>query len=49
MPAAVAHHHRPTTKVTNKAFKSRAASKHELRDRAKGMTGSFVHFSESLF
>jgi hypothetical protein len=37
MPAAVTHHHRPTTKVTNKAFKSRAASKHELRDRAKGM------------
>ena len=46
MPTAVAHHHRPTTKVTNKAFKSRAASKHELRDRAKGMTGSFVHFSK---
>ncbi|KAF5006755.1 hypothetical protein FDECE_6877 [Fusarium decemcellulare] len=35
MPAAVAHSHRPTTKVTHKAFKSRAASKHELRDRAK--------------
>lgn len=36
MPALVSHHHRPTTKVTNKAFKSKAASKHELRDRAKG-------------
>nr|UWK20459.1 ribosomal biogenesis protein [Trichoderma decipiens] len=37
MSAAVAHHsHRPTTKVTHKPFKSKAASKHELRDRAKG-------------
>ncbi|KAM5348674.1 hypothetical protein ACJ41O_008498 [Fusarium nematophilum] len=37
MPVAVANHsHRPTTKVTHKPFKSRAASKHELRDRAKG-------------
>lgn len=44
MPAAVTHHHRPTTKVTNKAFKSRAASKHELRDRAKGM-----HFTTLFF
>ncbi|KAF7558486.1 hypothetical protein G7046_g5657 [Stylonectria norvegica] len=36
MPAAVANHsHRPTTKVTHKPFKSKAASKHELRDRAK--------------
>ncbi|ODA83763.1 hypothetical protein RJ55_02279 [Drechmeria coniospora] len=36
MPAAVAHSHRPTTKVTHKPFKSKTASKHELRDRAKG-------------
>lgn len=36
MPAMVAHSHRPTTKVTHKPFKSRAATKHELRDRAKG-------------
>ncbi|RDA85458.1 hypothetical protein CP532_1026 [Ophiocordyceps camponoti-leonardi (nom. inval.)] len=37
MPAAVApHSHRPTTKVAHKPFKSKAASKHELRDRAKG-------------
>jgi pre-rRNA-processing protein TSR1 len=36
MPAVVAHSHRPTTKVTHKPFKSKAASKHELRDRAKG-------------
>ncbi|RFU80705.1 hypothetical protein TARUN_1474 [Trichoderma arundinaceum] len=37
MSAAVAQHsHRPTTKVTHKPFKSKAASKHELRDRAKG-------------
>ncbi len=38
MPTAVAHSHRPTTKVSHKPFKSKAASKHELRDRAKGMT-----------
>ncbi|KAF4121962.1 pre-rRNA-processing protein TSR1 [Geosmithia morbida] len=36
MPAAVAHSHRPTTKVSHKAFKAKAATKHELRDRAKG-------------
>ncbi|OAQ92061.1 pre-rRNA processing protein Tsr1 [Purpureocillium lilacinum] len=36
MPVAVAHSHRPTTKVSHKPFKSKAASKHELRDRAKG-------------
>ncbi|GAB0142129.1 hypothetical protein EsHS_00002693 [Epichloe bromicola] len=37
MPVAVANHsHRPTTKVSHKPFKSKAASKHELRDRAKG-------------
>nr|UWK20460.1 ribosomal biogenesis protein [Trichoderma deliquescens] len=36
MSAAVQHSHRPTTKVTHKPFKSKAASKHELRDRAKG-------------
>ncbi|PFH58996.1 hypothetical protein XA68_12948 [Ophiocordyceps unilateralis] len=37
MPVAVASHsHRPTTKVAHKPFKSKAASKHELRDRAKG-------------
>ncbi|OAA44263.1 Ribosome biogenesis protein BMS1/TSR1 [Metarhizium rileyi] len=37
MPVAVANHsHRPTTKVSHKPFKSKAASKHELRNRAKG-------------
>ncbi|CEJ94139.1 Putative Ribosome biogenesis protein BMS1/TSR1 [[Torrubiella] hemipterigena] len=36
MPAPATHSHRPTTKVSHKAFKSKAASKHELRDRAKG-------------
>ncbi|TQW00005.1 hypothetical protein V2A60_005418 [Cordyceps javanica] len=36
MPTAVGHSHRPTTKVSHKPFKSKAASKHELRDRAKG-------------
>ncbi|KAK7429068.1 ribosome biogenesis protein tsr1 [Neonectria magnoliae] len=36
MPVAVAHSHRPTTKVNHKPYKSKAASKHELRDRAKG-------------
>ncbi|POR32958.1 Ribosome biogenesis protein, partial [Tolypocladium paradoxum] len=37
MPVAAAcHSHRPTTKVSHKPFKSKAATKHELRDRAKG-------------
>ncbi|KAK2591737.1 ribosome biogenesis protein tsr1 [Conoideocrella luteorostrata] len=41
MPVAVANHsHRPTTKVSHKPFKSKAASKHELRDRAKGRVPS---------
>jgi hypothetical protein len=30
------HHHRNTTKVSNKAYKSRFASKSQLRDQAKG-------------
>lgn len=38
MPGAVAfgHSHRPTTKVSNKAFKSRKATKGALRNAAKG-------------
>ncbi|KAI0479279.1 AARP2CN domain-containing protein [Xylariaceae sp. FL0804] len=36
MPSAVAHSHRPTTKVAPKTFKSRKASKGALRDQAKG-------------
>ncbi|SPO05778.1 probable TSR1 Protein required for processing of 20S pre-rRNA in the cytoplasm, associates with pre-40S ribosomal particles [Cephalotrichum gorgonifer] len=36
MPVAVAHSHRATTKTTHKAFKSRKATKGDLRDRAKG-------------
>jgi pre-rRNA-processing protein TSR1 len=36
MPASVQHHHRSTTKVTQKAFKSRHATKSDLRDRSKG-------------
>ncbi|KAL2203626.1 DUF663-domain-containing protein [Sarocladium strictum] len=36
MPAAVSHSHRPTTKVSHKPFKSKSATKHELRDRSKG-------------
>jgi hypothetical protein len=40
MPGLVAtgHSHRPTTKVTNKSFKSRKATKGSLRDAAKGMS-----------
>ena len=34
------HSHRPTTKVTHKPFKSRKASKGQLRDRAKGILNS---------
>lgn len=38
MPSAVMNHsHRATTKVNNKAFKSRKATKGSLRDQAKGM------------
>jgi len=36
-PVATAHSHRPTTKVSHKAFKSKHASKSALRDAAKGM------------
>lgn len=37
MPAATtAHHHRSTTKVSHKPFKSRHATKSDLRDRSKG-------------
>lgn len=40
MPAAVTgHSHRATTKVSNKSFKSRKASKGALRDQAKGDYG----------
>lgn len=37
MPAAVTgHSHRATTKVNNKAFKSRKATKGAMRDQLKG-------------
>lgn len=36
-PAVVQHSHRPTTKVANKPFKSRHATKGALRNAAKGM------------
>lgn len=37
MPAAVtSHSHRATTKVSNKAFKSRKATKGAMRDQLKG-------------
>ena len=39
MPAAVGHSHRPTTKVSHKGFKSRKATKGDLRERSKGMRG----------
>lgn len=42
MPAAVAHSHRPTTKVSHKGFKSRKATKGALRERAKGMNSYYV-------
>lgn len=35
--AAVAHSHRPTTKVSHKGFKSRKATKSDLRERSKGI------------
>lgn len=39
MPSAVSgHSHRPTTKVNNKGFKSKKATKSALRDQAKGTT-----------
>jgi pre-rRNA-processing protein TSR1 len=46
MPALVAsgHSHRPTTKVANKGFKSRKATKGSLRDAAKGMSPARPHF-----
>lgn len=37
MPAALtSHSHRATTKVSNKAFKSRKATKGAMRDQLKG-------------
>ncbi|KAI1196496.1 hypothetical protein F5X97DRAFT_209532 [Nemania serpens] len=36
MPSATTHSHRPTTKVVQKAFKSRKSTKGSLRDQAKG-------------
>ncbi|KAK5136826.1 hypothetical protein LTR08_001748 [Meristemomyces frigidus] len=35
------HHHRSTTKASNKSFKTRHASKSALKDRAKGKVESF--------
>lgn len=46
MSSAAGHSHRATTKASNKAFKSRKATKGQIRDAAKGMThagsGAFV-------
>ncbi|KAB5528147.1 hypothetical protein GE09DRAFT_975517 [Coniochaeta sp. 2T2.1] len=39
-PVATAHSHRPTTKVSHKAFKSKHATKSSLRDAAKGKVPS---------
>ncbi|KAJ2895537.1 Ribosome biogenesis protein BMS1/TSR1 [Zalerion maritima] len=36
MPSAVQHSHRPTAKVSHKSFKSRKATKGQLREEAKG-------------
>jgi pre-rRNA-processing protein TSR1 len=38
MPSAVAHSHRPTTKVSHKGFKSKKATKGALRELSKGTT-----------
>lgn len=35
-PITAQHHHRATTKTSQKSFKSKHASKSELRDKAKG-------------
>lgn len=36
MAPSIEHHHRSTTKVSNKSFKSKHATKSALKDRAKG-------------
>ena len=36
-PTQTMHHHRSTTKVSHKPFKSKHASKSALKDQAKGM------------
>lgn len=38
-PQSMPHQHRPTTKTSQKAFKSKHASKNSLRDKSKGMEG----------
>ncbi|KAH8678032.1 hypothetical protein BX600DRAFT_479462 [Xylariales sp. PMI_506] len=40
MPSAVAHSHRPTTKVSHKGFKSKKATKGALREASKGKVPS---------
>ncbi|KAK8086281.1 hypothetical protein PG994_001255 [Apiospora phragmitis] len=40
MPAAMAHSHRPTTKISHKGFKSKKATKGALREQAKGKLSS---------
>jgi len=39
--ASTAHHHRSTTKVSNKAFKTKHASKSALKEQSKGKVESF--------
>lgn len=36
MPSAVGHSHRPTTNVSHKGYKSKKATKGQLREQAKG-------------
>lgn len=36
-PTQTVHHHRNTTKVSHKPYKSKHASKNALKDQAKGM------------
>lgn len=37
IPQAVQHHHRATTKTSQKSFKSKHASKNSIREKAKGV------------
>lgn len=42
-PTQTVHHHRSTTKVSQKPYKSKHASKSALKDKAKGMKGYNPH------
>lgn len=44
-PAQSVHHHRSTTKVSHKPYKSKHASKSALKDKAKGKILIFPNYS----